>query len=82
MAKTEKLFKKVKQAPKNCRFGDLVTLMERTGFVLNDQKGSHRVYIHPQLERPYPIQNDGGQAIPYQVRAVVGFIEDLGLLEG
>jgi predicted RNA binding protein YcfA (HicA-like mRNA interferase family) len=41
--------------------------------------GSHRIYSHPKISRPFPIQNVGGQAKPYQVRQLLKLMRDHNL---
>ena len=55
-------------------------LAEALGFSLQREEGSHRVYAHPALERPLPIQLDGnGAAKAYQVRQFLKQVDRHGL---
>lgn len=56
---------------------DLVSELEAAGFVYRGGKGSHRNYLHPNVDRPITISGAlGGDAKHYQVRAVKTAIEE------
>lgn len=46
MSRREKLLAKMKRTPAKIRFGDVDALMRYEGFVLFNQRGSHRSYHH------------------------------------
>lgn len=79
MAKKRKLLKKILSGSKNIRFDELVTLLEAFGFTLDRVTGSHHIYIHPDLPRPFPIQAVRGQVKPYQIRQFLKLIETYNL---
>ncbi len=68
-------------AVKNIRFHDLVQLLQELGFRLQRSRGSHRVYVHPQIPRVLSLQPDRGEAKPYQVIQVLRLLEAYNLLE-
>ena len=49
-------------------FRDFEALLEALGFIKKGQKGSHRIYLHPAVGRPFPVQPDGKDSKRYQVR--------------
>ena len=50
---------------------ELVSQLERAGFVSRGGKGSHRNYVHPRLSKPITISGKlGDDAKQYQIRAV------------
>ncbi len=50
---------------------DLITELERAGFVNRGGKGSHRNFVHPVAQKPVTISGKlGDDAKHYQVRAV------------
>lgn len=50
---------------------DLISELERAGFLSRGGKGSHRNFIHPGLARPITISGKpGDDAKHYQIRAV------------
>jgi predicted RNA binding protein YcfA (HicA-like mRNA interferase family) len=56
---------------------ELITELQRAGFVDRGGKGSHRNYVHPNLAKPITISGQPGEdAKHYQVRAVRKAIED------
>ena len=57
---------------------DLIVELERAGFVNRGGKGSHRNFVHRQLEKPLTISGQlGDDAGRYQVRAVRQALEEL-----
>ena len=61
------------------RFRDFEALLNALGFALVRQRGSHRIYIHPRLNRPFPVQPEGGEAKRYQIRQLRDIIMEHGL---
>jgi predicted RNA binding protein YcfA (HicA-like mRNA interferase family) len=50
---------------------NLVSELERAGFVQRGGKGSHRNFVHPKVMQPVTISGKlGDDAKPYQVKAV------------
>lgn len=79
MAKKRKLLKKILSGSKNIRFDELAVLLEAFGFTLDRITGSHHVFMHPELPRPFPIQEVHGQVKPYQIRQFLKLIETYNL---
>ena len=67
MTKHEKLLEQARNHPASLRFADFEALLAGSGWMLRRQRGSHRLWYSPQGYR-FPIQNEDGQAKPYQVR--------------
>ena len=56
---------------------ELVTELERAGFVNRGGKGSHRNFVHPKVSKPITISGaPGDDAKHYQVRAVKRAVEE------
>ena len=56
---------------------ELISELERAGFVSRGGKGSHRNFVHPKVAKPVTISgNPGDDAKHYQVRAVQTAIEE------
>jgi predicted RNA binding protein YcfA (HicA-like mRNA interferase family) len=56
---------------------ELVSELEKAGFVNRGGKGSHRNFVHPRLSRPITISGaPGDDAKHYQLRAVKRAIEE------
>jgi predicted RNA binding protein YcfA (HicA-like mRNA interferase family) len=81
--KRRKLLTKIISGSKHVHFHDFVSLLVGLGFILERSDGSHQVFTHPKLNRPFPVQDDKGEAKPYQVRQLLKLIEqhDLKLEE-
>ena len=47
MSSTEKLVDKMRRSPSGIRFGEVETLLRRSGFVLFNSRGSHRTITTP-----------------------------------
>jgi predicted RNA binding protein YcfA (HicA-like mRNA interferase family) len=56
---------------------ELVSDLQRAGFVYRGGKGSHRNFVHPNVERPITVSGQpGDDAKMYQIRAVRKAIEE------
>ena len=56
---------------------ELITELERAGFVNRGGKGSHRNFVHPKVDNPVTISGAPGEdAKLYQLRAVKRAIEE------
>ena len=77
--KKRKILEKALSGSKNIRFTELVALLEGFGFSLERVEGSHQIFAHPKIPRPFPIQNDKGKAKPYQVRQLLKSAEQYEL---
>jgi len=67
MTRHKKLLEQARSHPASLRFADFEALLAASGWLLRRQRGSHRLWYSPQGYR-LPIQNENGQAKPYQVR--------------
>ncbi len=57
---------------------DLITELERAGFVDRGGKGSHRNFVHPAVKKPVTLSGKpGDDAKQYQLRAVRLALEEL-----
>jgi len=70
---------KALSSPKNVRFSEMVTLVEAFGFRLSRIKGSHHIFVHPQVGELVNLQNVGGKAKPYQIRQFLRLVERYNL---
>jgi predicted RNA binding protein YcfA (HicA-like mRNA interferase family) len=56
---------------------ELISDLERSGFIDRGGKGSHRNFVHPKVTKPITISGaSGDEAKHYQVRAVRRAIEE------
>jgi len=81
MGKKEKLYQKQKSSPNNVSFREICTLAELVGCTLRQGDGSHALYKHDDHRGRLNFQSVKGKAKPYQVRQLIEFIEDAGLME-
>ena len=57
---------------------DLIARLEKVGFVNRGGKGSHRNYVHSDLDKPVTIfGNPGDDAKHYQIKSVNLALEEL-----
>lgn len=64
-------------------FSDFVHLLQAYGFRHARTEGSHRIFVHPAVQRPFSIQPEGKRAKAYQLRQFIAMLEqyDLGITE-
>jgi len=77
-----KLLARVRNNPRDVRFSDATLLAEAFGFALDRQKGSHRVYAHPDVPDMLNLQPDKvGKAKAYHIRQLLDLADsnDLSL---
>ncbi len=67
MSKSEKLLLKAKNNPDGLSFAEFQTLMERCGWTIDHQSGSHQIWYSPRSHR-ISVQNRSGKAKGYQVK--------------
>lgn len=84
MASWKKLLAKARRSPANLRFSEVCSLAEKAGFVQRKSSGtSHRVYKHPAIQDALAslcnFQDDDGNAKAYQVRQLLGRIDEYQL---
>ena len=77
--KRRKLLPKALSSPKNVRFNEMVTLVEAFGFRLSRVKGSHHIFVDPQVRELVNLQNEDGKAKPYQIRQFLRLVERYNL---
>jgi len=57
---------------------ELISELQRAGFVDRGGKGSHRNFVHPKITKPVTISGKpGDDAKHYQIRAVRTAVEEL-----
>lgn len=86
MGRIERLYEKAKNSPQNLTFEEACTLAEAAGYQLRRPErkksgSSHHIYKHPNIEDHLNLQPVGKKAKAYQVKQLVGYIEQYGLLE-
>ena len=78
-----KLLERLENNQKNVRYGDFVTLIQAFGFKRARGKGSHEIFRRLDIPEIINIQNDKGNAKPYQIKQFLSLVEiyDLRLEE-
>jgi predicted RNA binding protein YcfA (HicA-like mRNA interferase family) len=63
----------------NVSFSDLTGLLTVLGFTEIGGKGSHRIFARPGVTELVNLQEEGGQAKPYQVRQIAALVRRYSL---
>lgn len=80
MIKPTKLYTQLLESRnRTIAFRDFERLLKAFGFEHVRTKGSHQIWTHPSLQRPFPIQPSDKDAKPYQVREFLELVEQHGL---
>lgn len=80
MTRVDKLYASLLANPRApISFREFERLLRAFGFEHVRTKGSHAIWIHRQLARPFPIQPTGKDAKLYQIREFLELIEEHGL---
>lgn len=79
MVRTSKLFAQMQSAKGTARFREFQRVLVAFGFVLTRTKGSHLIYKHPVVARPFPVQPRGDEAKVYQIEEFLDIVEHYGL---
>jgi len=77
--KPEKLLQKILTGSRNVRFGDMCTLAEAFGFELDRVRGSHHIFVHPDIDELVNLPEIRGEAKPYQIRQFLKLVEGYNL---
>lgn len=80
MVKPSKLYEQLLQSTtRSIAYRDFDKLVVAFGFSFDRMNGSHAIYKHPLVPRPFPIQPEGKDAKRYQVRELLELVEQYGL---
>lgn len=80
MTRIDKLYERLLANPKlTIAFRDFEKLLAAFGFEHVRTKGSHKVWVHPKVPRPLPVQPSGKDAKVYQIREFLELVEEYGL---
>ncbi len=80
MTRTDKLYAKLLANPRGpMSFRDFEKLLRAFGFEHARTKGSHKIWVHPDVAQIMNVQVDGKDAKPYQVREFLELVEEHGL---
>jgi predicted RNA binding protein YcfA (HicA-like mRNA interferase family) len=83
MTRIDKLYGKLLANPRSAlSFREFEKLLRAFGFEHDRTKGSHQIWLHPQVTRILNVQVSGKHAKPYQVRELLELVEEHGLYIG
>jgi hypothetical protein len=71
----QKLLEKIYNNTKNVKFSEFILLVEAFGFTQMRVRGSHHIYAREGVYDMVNIQNDKGEAMPYQVKQFLNLVE-------
>ena len=74
-----KVYEKLLAGSRNVRFEDLCKVAKAFGYRLDRVSGSHHIFEHRRATRPLNLQEDRGQAKPYQIRQFLRDVEEFQL---
>jgi predicted RNA binding protein YcfA (HicA-like mRNA interferase family) len=74
-----KLLEKILHGSKNVQFSDMTLLVEAFGFHLSRIRGSHYIFVHPEIPELVNLQEVQGKAKPYQVREFLQLVRQYDL---
>jgi predicted RNA binding protein YcfA (HicA-like mRNA interferase family) len=77
-----KLLQKVLSGITNIRFSEICALIEAFGFRLDRVRGSHHIFVHPNIPELVNLQEIKGKAKPYQIRQFLSIVEKYNLQLG
>ena len=75
MVKSDAILEKVISGQGRIQFRDFEKLLVELGFRLDRTRGSHHIYVHPEIRRSFPVQPDGSDAKKYQVKQLRDMIK-------
>ncbi len=73
--KPRKILLKVLSGSKNIKFSEFVHLVEAFGFHLSRVRGSHHIFVHPDVDELVNLQNVNGEVKPYQIKQFLDLVE-------
>ncbi len=75
-----RILAKARHNTEDIRFTDAVALAEALGYRHDRTRGSHRIYLHPDIPLHLTlVMGKEGKAKAYQIRRLLGDIDDFGL---
>ena len=77
--KKKKLLRKLLAGSKDIPFSEAIACAEAFGFRLDRIKGSHHIFVQPDIPKLINLQNVKGQAKAYQIKQLLKIIEKYNL---
>lgn len=78
-SKAKKTLQRILGGSTDIRFAETVSLVEAFGFRLDRVRGSHHIFVHPDVDRLVNLQDVKGKAKPYQIRQFLKLVEEYNL---
>ncbi|MCL2047809.1 MAG: type II toxin-antitoxin system HicA family toxin [Defluviitaleaceae bacterium] len=75
----KKLLARLQSNRKNVRYNDFILLVKSFGFKYRRTEGSHNIYKNPIINEALNLQEEKGEAKPYQVKQFLAIIEKYNL---
>jgi predicted RNA binding protein YcfA (HicA-like mRNA interferase family) len=75
MPDKRKFLQRILNNRKNVSFNEFVSLAEGFGFFLDRTSGSHHIYKNTRIKEIINLQNDKGEAKPYQIKQFLNIVE-------
>ena len=75
----KKTLLKILSGSKSIRFSEMVSVVEGFGFHLSRVRGSHHVFVHPDVPELINLQDVRGEAKSYQIRQFLRLTEKYSL---
>lgn len=63
----------------NVAFADFILLMKALGFSERRSRGSHHLFVHPQVKEFMNVQGVKGKVKPYQARQLLKLVDEYNL---
>ena len=74
-----KLFQQILNNQKNVKYNDFVVILEAFGFHRTRGEGGHSIFKNEEVQEIINIQNENGEAKPYQIRQFFSLVEKYNL---
>jgi len=75
----KEFLKRIIHNKQNVSLNDFTQLVHAFGFELDRKKGSHHIFIHPEIKELINIQNVKGEVKPYQINQFLSLVEKYNL---
>ena len=75
-----KTLARIRAGSRNVAFRDMHRLVEGFVFRLSRTRGSHHIFVHPDIPEVVNLQEVSGQAKPYQIRQFLKLVDVYNLI--
>ena len=74
-----KLLARIRNSQKNVKYSDFISLLNAFGFYYVRTNGSHNIYHNDNVPKNVNVQDNKGQAKPYQVQQFLFLVDKYDL---